>query len=543
MFNRVVLSACWSVGFSFFNQVNATPSIFYPTVHHAQQSSSVSYNERLRLQSTWETATDDLEAMKATLATLVEIPTAKHRFQSQDKNPNIQKFGREIEKIAKNFGLDFKNYKNMAFEVYIKGDGSKGSIGLYTHADVVPANAAEWQTPDGKRIQPYKLTPYQDRLYGRGVLDDKGAIVAALYTLKHIREHRIPLTRDIRLIITANEETTGKGIEYFKSLGHLPEYNIGLDSSYPIVVAEHGAGSIHLRIKDHNTNLRTPTTPPVIELIAIEGSHSNNSIPRQSTAMLKVLNSKLSPNKEIHQAIAKYLQQEKASLAMKVNPCGKSYVCVQAIGHSAHASQPEAAVNPVAHLMKFVQQLSTKLTFKQNTILRAVALHNSLFGMDYYGRKLNINYRSKMMGPLILTLTEAYQNKNNYVLGYNLRIPDGNDPQVLRKKILTKLTRYQKTNGIEVEADIDIGLPMKRDPNSPLVKKLQHVYQLVTTQPAKLVGIRGYTEIHELPNGISFGPNLAGVTYQGHQASEYIYQKDLVYNQVMLLNALQALEG
>ena len=54
-------------------------------------------------------------------------------------------------------------------------------------------------------------------LYGRGVSDDKGAVVASMIALKVLRGMGTPLNKRIRLIMGTNEESGSKGLAYYVS--------------------------------------------------------------------------------------------------------------------------------------------------------------------------------------------------------------------------------------------------------------------------------------------------------------------------------------
>jgi len=95
------------------------------------------------------------------------------------------------------------------------------SITLLSHSDVVPAVSADWAA------DPFAADIRDGQLYGRGVLDLKGLGVAQLITVILLRRLGIPLRRQVRLIIAADEEAGGSaGAQWL--LRHRPEF---LDTS------------------------------------------------------------------------------------------------------------------------------------------------------------------------------------------------------------------------------------------------------------------------------------------------------------------------
>ena len=84
----------------------------------------------------------------------------------------------------------------------IPGDDPRGVI-LLSHADVVPADASQWKKPpfSGERTGGY--------VWGRGSLDDKSEGVIGLMVMLLVARLKIPLTRDIIFLATADEETGG----------------------------------------------------------------------------------------------------------------------------------------------------------------------------------------------------------------------------------------------------------------------------------------------------------------------------------------------
>lgn len=184
----------------------------------------------------------------STLDQLVSIPTFKKEDLPQFENPEIIKFGEKIKEISLKFGLEYKNIDNRIFEVTLPGN-SEDSFGVYTHSDVLPAGSTSWRIEGGKEIDPFRATITGDKIYGRGTEDDKCSIVVSLYAMKIIKENGFKINRAIRLIIETTEETSGEGIKYYKNLYKVPDYNIVLDSAYPVVTAEKAYGSISAKFK------------------------------------------------------------------------------------------------------------------------------------------------------------------------------------------------------------------------------------------------------------------------------------------------------
>ncbi|KKY17511.1 putative wd repeat protein [Phaeomoniella chlamydospora] len=92
-----------------------------------------------------------------------------------------------------------------------KGAQPRKRVLFYGHYDVVDADtnqsrAKKWNT------DPFKLTPLNGYLYGRGVSDDKGPIVAAIYAVAELLQ-REELNCDVVFLLEGQEETGSQGFE------------------------------------------------------------------------------------------------------------------------------------------------------------------------------------------------------------------------------------------------------------------------------------------------------------------------------------------
>jgi acetylornithine deacetylase/succinyl-diaminopimelate desuccinylase-like protein len=86
----------------------------------------------------------------------------------------------------------------------LKGTGEKPNLLLLGHLDVVAANAKEWSVP------PFDGLVKDGYVYGRGAYDMKGMVAVEVFTLKLLKQNKIPIKGDIVLAATADEEAGGE---------------------------------------------------------------------------------------------------------------------------------------------------------------------------------------------------------------------------------------------------------------------------------------------------------------------------------------------
>lgn len=91
----------------------------------------------------------------------------------------------------------------------LKGNGSKKPLLIMGHTDTVKVDAAKWSFP------PFSATRQGGHIYGRGTLDDKDNLTAAMMTLILLKRSRVPLDRDVIFVAEAGEEaSTAVGIDF-----------------------------------------------------------------------------------------------------------------------------------------------------------------------------------------------------------------------------------------------------------------------------------------------------------------------------------------
>jgi acetylornithine deacetylase/succinyl-diaminopimelate desuccinylase-like protein len=91
----------------------------------------------------------------------------------------------------------------------LKGDGSARPLLVMAHTDTVKVDPAKWTHP------PFSAHREGGYIYGRGTVDDKDNVAAALVTALMLKRMNVPLKRDVIFFFEAGEEASTKyGIQF-----------------------------------------------------------------------------------------------------------------------------------------------------------------------------------------------------------------------------------------------------------------------------------------------------------------------------------------
>ncbi len=153
---------------------------------------------------------------------------------------------------------------------------------LLSHSDVVPAERKEWDS----NFDPFSGTVHSGYVYGRGALDLKGLGVAHLMIFLLLHRLRVPLNRDVILLIVADEEAGGQfGAQWLlQQRPELLECGLVLGEGgfsiqnfwhgkdiHAIAVAEKGCIELEVSVKDagHHASMPSPFSPPARLIAAL----------------------------------------------------------------------------------------------------------------------------------------------------------------------------------------------------------------------------------------------------------------------------------
>ena len=161
---------------------------------------------------------------------IINIPSV------MDKSDNPTKpFGEDCNKaleymlnLGKRLGFRTKNIDGYCG--YIEFGEGKDLVGIIGHLDVVPSG-------DGWTYPPFEATIKDNKIFGRGAIDDKGPVIASLYAMKAVTEN-LKVNKRVRLILGLNEENGWKCINYYKKHEELPSIGFSPDANFPCIYAE-----------------------------------------------------------------------------------------------------------------------------------------------------------------------------------------------------------------------------------------------------------------------------------------------------------------
>ena len=268
------------------------------------------------------------------------------------------------------------------------GEGEE-MVAVLGHLDVVPAGDGWTET------EPFSGEIKNDRIYGRGTMDDKGPMVAAIYALAALKDAGFAPSKRIRLLFGTNEETGCGDMSWYVSHGgELPVYGFTPDGEYPIINGEKGILNGTYSRKLHQTG--------DYRLTKFEGGAASNISPAYAAAELQCpadAASKISADK------------------VTVTPI-EGGIRVEAEGIAVHGSTPEQGENAIGRLAQALNQLP--LTGELGDCMAFVA---ERIGMEVHGESLGLAMRDELSGPLTLNLGVAKFEQETLSLVFSVRYP------------------------------------------------------------------------------------------------------------------------
>ncbi|MFO7815916.1 MAG: dipeptidase PepV [Halanaerobiales bacterium] len=428
----------------------------------------------------------------------------------------VDKSLRSFLELAENLGLKTKYVDGYAGHVEI-GEGEE-ILGILCHLDVVP-EGSNWTYP------PYEAEIHDNKIYGRGTIDDKGPAVASLYALKAVKESDLNIDKRVRLILGTDEESGWEGLEYYFKKEPKPKIAFSPDAQYPVIHAEKGILIFDLNYEfDSYRENYLGQAKYKYEVLSLKGGNAPNMVPDNCEILIKT-----EYGKSLQKKLANF--KNKSKYDINLNKEGNNKYKIISKGVSAHGSMPEKGENAVSRMLAFLAKLD-ELNIKE-----FVDFYNKKIGLDYYGERIGCKLTDHVSGKLIFNVGQINFTENLIKTTVNIRYPVTKNKNEVLDGIKDKVEKFD----VYIEMK-DHQVPLYVPKDDPLVQNLMEVYRKVTGDTdSEPIAIGGGTYARAVPKGVAFGALFPGEEELAHQKDEYINIDNLHKNALIIASAIKAL--
>lgn len=430
-----------------------------------------------------------------TVSELIKIPSVS----TETDNPSLP-FGEHctnalnyILALGNSLGFRTKNIDNYCGYIEF-GEGDE-LVGIIGHLDVVPALEEDgWTTP------PFSPEIRDEKLFGRGSIDDKGPVVASLYAMKAIKDS-CNISKRVRLIIGLNEEKNWKCINYYKEHEEWPTIGFSPDANFPGIFAEKGILSVEIKnnfaIKD-------------FEILDIStNNNAINVVPKYASITLKA---SLLPS--VFEEKLNNLQAVD-NQSISISQLNDNLIKIESFGIASHAAHPELGKNAIKQLVEFLLK-----NFEFETEYLKTIYDAGLFDIES-PRFMSENKLEDESGILTSNVAILEYENNKLVIKINLRVPVTFSLDEIQNKYNSLF------DGIEVNR-LSVQEPLYVEKDSYLVKTLVDIFNKKTNLNSEAIAIGGGTYARAFENFISYGATMPGEKDMCHQVDEFIRIDDLI---------------
>lgn len=389
-------------------------------------------------------------------------------------------------------GFVTKNVDGFAGHIEL-GKGEE-LIGILGHIDVVPEG-------DGWSSDPYSAEIRDGKIFARGAIDDKGPTMAAFYGMKIIKELGLPLSKRVRLIIGADEESQWRCVDHYFQKEEMPIMGFAPDADFPIINAEKGICDMELVF---------PKSSEETSLVSFQAGRRFNMVPDLATAVVNT-----DKKEEVTQQFKLFLDRYDLVGETTIEEHGISF---KLFGISAHGMEPNKGRNAgiyLAHFLKTIQLKGSGSEF--------VAFIDNYFYDDSRGQTFGLNYEDEQTGPLTINVGTLHFDESRRTIGLNLRYPVTYNFEEGLKTLEAVIAK----NGLVVDLKTH-AKPHYVKADHQLIQTLQQVYERQTGEEATLLSTGGGTYARSLQAGVAFGALFPGRPELAHQKDEYIEIEDLL---------------
>ena len=371
-------------------------------------------------------------------------------------------------------------------------------LDMLAHLDVVGPS-------DGWDTDPFEPVVKPDGyIYGRGVADDKGGAVAALYAMRCVKELGLPLAGRCRLILGTDEENGSGDVAWYYERVKPAPHTFTPDSEFPVCNAEKG----FYRLGFTKTWGPESGLPRVREL---HGGFRVNVVPGEAYAVVAGVDrdALLAGATPLAAEIGASCRAEETAEGVKLT----------VIAAGCHAAMPETGNNANTALIRVLAGLPLADCASTRAIreLDRVLPHG-----DYYGKALGIAQADEVTGPLTCSFTQIDFTPEGLKGLCDCRVP------VCANEANCKAVADQTMGELGFGTVGEMIPPHHTPAEGAFIQTLNRAYETYSGKPGGCYSMGGGTYVHDVPGGVAFGVVMPGVDVRMHGANERIPVDDLI---------------
>lgn len=424
------------------------------------------------IDEVWEQVVEDI-------TTLVRIPSTEDLDNATPEAPYGAGPAEALKAgvaLAEKLGFDAHNCEGHIAYADLVG-ASDTQIGIIGHLDVVPAGS-------GWNYEPFDVTRKDGYLIGRGVLDDKGPSVVAMYAMHFFKEQGIDLPYTLRMIMGANEESGMRDVTYYRERYADPAFIFTPDADFPVCYGEKGGFDGCYTSKAMGSDAK---------IVEFKGGDATNAIPSEAYVVVR----------------AQAADLKGADRLTISDENGMARIDAKGIG--GHASKPEGTINAIGLIVDYL--LEHDLCSADERAFLELQ-HKLLSESD--GNGVGVKTSDEYFGPLTLIGGTVDTQDGCIVQTIDIRYPTS----ITSDELIEKLGSFANELGAKFENTL-LMVPFLVKPDSPMIQALLDSFNDATGMDEKPFTIGGGTYAREFTLGASFGPNMPWIENPDWIAGEH----------------------
>ena len=378
--------------------------------------------------------------------------------------------------LALKHGMDIEDYDGHAIAICYGNQEER--IDVVSHLDVVSAD--DWDE------DPFVPRIVNGEIIARGTQDMKSAAYLTLKALIEIKEKKLRLKRQLRVVLGTDEERTMDDIVHYVKKAGQPKFAFTPDGAFPLSIGEKGALMWHVKGRIES---------PVLEMKG--GTQCNVIAPHCSFT--------------VPHAFKALIHQTTEALGFDVK-CEEDLELLHYTftGIAGHASRPESGHNAIVDALQVLALCFPKTEFRK--------LYETF--ASPYAKDTSLAYNIEPMGPLTLNLGVCSIHNGIFKADVDCRYPYGVTSDVLTQHLAQALPNF------EVSLPYD-AIPFLNDIQSPFIQTCLNHYRAHFIDDREPFISGGVTYGKVIQPCIAFGPLLPGRISLAHQKNESIAIEDL----------------